>query len=99
MRRAVDLLKDQPAALFLGGYALRERGLRAAARIAAASGCKLICETFPARLERGAGMPALERFPYFPEQGIAVLSKFRTIVLAGARPPFRSSAIRAFPAI
>ncbi|MFZ0888136.1 MAG: acetolactate synthase large subunit, partial [Candidatus Binataceae bacterium] len=71
----------------LGGLALRERGLRAASRIAAGSGCALLCETFPARLERGGGMPALERLPYFPEQAIDALSKFETIVLAGAVDP------------
>ncbi|HWC75822.1 MAG TPA: acetolactate synthase large subunit, partial [Blastocatellia bacterium] len=81
------LSKDPPAALFLGGHALRARGLRAVERIAAATGCKLICETFPARIERGAGMPAIERLPYFPEQGIALLSRFQSIVLAGALPP------------
>ncbi len=75
------------AALILGGLALRDRGLRAAASIAAASGCGLLCETFPARVERGAGMPALDRLPYFPEQVLDTLSKFETIVLAGAREP------------
>lgn len=38
--------KGTKVALFLGGTALRARGLRAAARIAAKSGCHLICETF-----------------------------------------------------
>jgi acetolactate synthase I/II/III large subunit len=75
------------AALFLGGHALRGRGLKAAARIAAASGCKLMCETFPARWERGAGTPIIERLPYFPEQAIAALSPFKSVVLAGAKPP------------
>ena len=46
-----------------------------------------MCETFPARWERGVGTPAIERLPYFPEQGIAALSRFRSVVLAGARPP------------
>ena len=88
VRQAAELLRlSQPAALYLGGHALRERGLRAVARIAAATGCALICETFPARMERGAGRPAIERLPYFPEQGISLLSKYRAIVLAGARPP------------
>src|SRR5690349_734388 len=44
------------AAILLGGRALRERGSLAAARIAAKTGCRLFCETFPARVERGAGM-------------------------------------------
>ncbi len=86
--RSIDLLrKAQPAALFLGGLALRERGLRAAARIAAVTGCKLICETFPARMERGAGLPIVARLPYFPEQALAVLAPYKSIVLAGAGSP------------
>ena len=88
VRRVAESLKrDQSAVLFMGGRALGERALRAAARVAAASGCALVCETFPARLERGAGLPATQRLPYFPEQGMAALSKFQTIILAGTRAP------------
>ena len=87
VRIAGSLRREQPAVLFMGGRALGERGLRAAARVAAASGCALMCETFPARLERGAGLPPVARLPYFPEQGMAVLSKFQTIILAGTRAP------------
>ncbi len=74
-------------ALFLGGRATGARGLRAAARVAAATGCRLICETFPARLERGTGMPTVERLPYFPEQALEAFSRFDAIVLAGAKSP------------
>src|ERR1700722_12045231 len=70
---AESIRKGNKVALFLGGTALRARGLKAAARIAAKSGCHLICEPFPARLERGAGMPALDRLPYFPEKAIEML--------------------------
>ncbi len=45
------------AALLLGGTALRARGLFAASRISGASGAPLLAETFPANLERGAGIP------------------------------------------
>src|SRR5262249_40060032 len=58
---ASRLRGGEPAALFLGGAALRRRGLAAAAATAAACGARLLCETFPARLERGAGIPAVER--------------------------------------
>src|SRR5262245_40653269 len=86
--QTVDALRsDEPKVLFLGGYALRERGLKAAARIAAATGCKLMCETFPARWERGAGTPVVERLPYFPEAAIAAISPYRSVALAGAKPP------------
>jgi acetolactate synthase-1/2/3 large subunit len=54
-------------ALLLGGRALREPGLLAAARIAAHSGVKLLAEVFPTRLERGAGLPAVERIAYLAE--------------------------------
>src|SRR5258705_266059 len=65
------LRRGGPAGLFLGGRARRERGLVAAARVAAATGAAMICEPFPARLERGAGLPALERLPYFAEMATA----------------------------
>ncbi|HYA36299.1 MAG TPA: acetolactate synthase large subunit [Candidatus Binataceae bacterium] len=75
------------SALFLGAMAMREGALITAARIAAATGCSLVCETFPSRIERGAGMPIVERLPYFPEQATAALARFKTIVLAGAKSP------------
>ena len=53
--------------LLLGGKALRERGLVPAARIAAATGTKLFAERNVTRLERGAGLPAVERLAYWPE--------------------------------
>ncbi len=81
------LRENQPAALFLGGFGLRTRGLRAAARIAAVTGCKLICETAPTHLERGAGSPPLLRLPYFPEPGMDMMAPFQAVVLAGARNP------------
>jgi acetolactate synthase-1/2/3 large subunit len=86
-RAAESMRKGKHVALFLGSLALRARGLKAAARIAAKSGCHLICETFPARLERGAGMPTLDRLAYFPEQAIEMLKPFDTIVIAGAKKP------------
>src|SRR5216684_2791338 len=46
---AARLRANRPAALFLGGLALRQQGLRAAARVAKAVGCRVISECFPAR--------------------------------------------------
>src|SRR5690606_13265076 len=47
--------------LLLGGAACSEAGLRAASRIAAATGAQILVETFPARLQRAAGLPSFER--------------------------------------
>jgi acetolactate synthase-1/2/3 large subunit len=74
-------------ALLLGGDGLSERGLRAAARVSAATGCTLWCDTFPARLERGGDLPSVERVPYFPERAIEVFSGLSAVVFAGTGPP------------
>ncbi len=84
---AKALRSGESAALLLGGGALRERGLVAAARIAAATGAKLLCETFPARLERGAGLPSVERIGYLAEFAIAQLQGLHHLVLVDARAP------------
>jgi acetolactate synthase I/II/III large subunit len=75
------------AVIFLGGQAMRARGLAAAGRIANRIGCRLVCETFPSRIERGTGRPAVEKLPYFPEQALEMLSKYEVLLLAGARAP------------
>ena len=80
------LLSSQ-ALLFLGGRALSERGLRAASRISVATGTRLLAETFPARMERGAGLPAVDRLAYLAEQAEAQLAGIGHLILAGARSP------------
>ncbi len=91
------LRRNGPGALLLGGAALGEAGLRAAGRAVAASQSALLCETFPARLERGAGLPRVERLPYFPEQARERLAKLATLVVAGAREPVAFFGYRGLP--
>lgn len=73
--------------LLLGGTACRERGLVAASRIAEATGVRVLVETFPARLERGAGRPSFGRLAYLAESATGQLADSRHLVLAGARSP------------
>jgi acetolactate synthase-1/2/3 large subunit len=89
IRKSAEMLRRYGAkcALFMGANALRARGLLAAGRIAAKCGCRLMCETFPARVERGGALPALEKLPYFPEQALEALGKSDAVVLAGASVP------------
>ena len=86
-RTTKALRSGEPSALLLGGKAVDEAGLRAAARVAAATGAKLLCETFPARLARGAGLPAVERLGYLAEFAIAQLQGLRHLVLVDAAAP------------
>jgi acetolactate synthase-1/2/3 large subunit len=76
-----------PAALFLGGMALREDALNEAGRIAEATGARILCETFATRLQRGAGRVPVERLPYFGEMAAAYLAGLKRLVFVGARPP------------
>ena len=88
IQQAADsLLSEKKSVLLLGGRALRKRGLMAAARIHAATGCRLLAETFAARMERGAGLPAIDRIPYNPKYAADLLSQFQSVVLAGAAEP------------
>ncbi|MGZ4735848.1 MAG: acetolactate synthase large subunit [Acidimicrobiia bacterium] len=84
---AKALRSGEPVALLLGGSAVRERGLRAASRISASTGAKVLGETFPSRLERGAGIPPLDRLGYLAEFAIAQLAGTRHLVLVDAKAP------------
>ncbi|HZC92498.1 MAG TPA: acetolactate synthase large subunit [Mycobacterium sp.] len=81
------LRSNEPTVLMVGGDATRSAGLTAAARIAQATGARWLCETFPTRLERGAGVPAVERLAYFGEAAAAQLDGAKHLVLAGAVSP------------
>jgi len=81
------ILAGGKTALLLGGTALRERGLMAAARIAAHSGIALLAETFPTRLERGAGLPPVERIAYLAELASTQLAEVRNLILVDAKAP------------
>ena len=81
------LRSGEPAVIMVGGDATRGPGLAAAARIAEATGARLLCETFPTRLERGAGTPAVDRLAYFAESATAQLNGAKHLVLAGAKSP------------
>ncbi|MCV7100309.1 acetolactate synthase large subunit [Mycobacterium palustre] len=81
------LRSGEPTVLMVGGDATRRDGLAAAARIAQATGARVLCETFPTRLERGAGVPPVERLAYFAEAAAAQLDGAKHLVLAGAKSP------------
>jgi acetolactate synthase-1/2/3 large subunit len=73
--------------LFLGGDALGAKPLADAHRIAAATGARVMAETFCTRMERGRGRFAIERLPYNVEPGLAALAGIRHLILVGADDP------------
>ncbi len=84
---AAKALRSGRAAVLIGGRATDPRGLRAAARAAAAADAKLLCETFPANLHRGAGLPAVERLGYLAEFAEVQLQGLEHLVLADTQAP------------
>lgn len=87
IREAARLLLKGQSGILLGGNALTEAGLRAAARVAAATNCGVWIETFPSRQECGRHVPHFPALPYFPEQATEALANVESLVLAGARDP------------
>lgn len=86
---AADLLRargDQ-VVILLGGAATDAAGVGAAERIRAATGARTLIETFPARLARGRGIPALDRLQYLGEFATQQLAGTTHLILAGTREP------------
>ena len=84
---AAQLQSASNSCLFLGGRTLREVALYQAGRIAAATGCRLVTETFFARQARGVGRVPTERLAYFGEAATEQLAGIDLLVLAGTKAP------------
>jgi acetolactate synthase-1/2/3 large subunit len=88
VRTAADALRSgEPAAIFLGDRTLRERGLNLAARIAAATGARMIAQVSNARIERGAGRQPIDRLPYPVDLAVDRLAGLKHLVVIGTTPP------------
>ncbi len=81
------LRSGRKAMILIRGAALKERGLRAAGRIAAATDARIACDTFAPRCQRGAGRVEVERIPYFAEQIVEFMRGTEQLILVGASPP------------
>ena len=86
-RAAAILRSGLPTAILIGGNALYGKGLSAAGRIATATGAKLLAPYPLTRLQRGAGIPKVDRVQYVLEQGIEQFKEFRQLILVGPQPP------------
>ncbi|BFM13911.1 acetolactate synthase large subunit [Maricurvus nonylphenolicus] len=84
---AETLRNSDSACLFVGGKALREDGLKAACRIAAATGARIISEVFPARIQRGRGRPTIERLPYLAEFASDTIKDIKDLIVIGTKAP------------
>lgn len=84
---AKAITSSKKSALLLGGRALREPSIIAAAKIAKKNGVKLLAETFPTRIERGAGLPSVERIAYLAELAGVQLADVENLITVDCKPP------------
>jgi acetolactate synthase-1/2/3 large subunit len=88
IEQAASMLRSGlPSAILLNGNGLYGEGLAVAGRIAAATRARLFAPYPVTRLQRGAGLPIVERVAYVLEQGVEQFKDFRQLVLVGAAPP------------
>ena len=88
VREVAEALRSgRPVGFLVGGRACRADALALAGAVAAPGGAKLLSETFPARLERGAGRVAPERLAYLAEMAVAQLDGLAHLVLVDAKSP------------
>jgi len=74
-------------ALLLGGRVLCEEDLCLASQIAEKTDVKLLCEVFPTRLQRGAGIPQVERIAYLAEMASVQLDELENLILVDTKAP------------
>jgi acetolactate synthase-1/2/3 large subunit len=86
-RAAAMLRSGQRTAILIAGNGLYGKGLVTAGRIAAATGAKLLAPYPITRLQRGAGLPNVERVQYVLEPAIEQFKEFRQLILVGAQAP------------
>ncbi len=79
--------RGKKTAILLGRRVLLEEGLIAASKIAEKTGAKLFTEVFPTRLERGAGLPAVERLAYLAEMASVQLKGYKNLIIIDAMEP------------
>ncbi|MGC2169262.1 MAG: acetolactate synthase large subunit [Acidimicrobiales bacterium] len=83
---SVHVLRTRRTVILLGG-SLDRASLVLAYRVAAATSSRVMTETFPTIIERGAGVPEPERLNYLSEFALDQLKNAETVILVGAREP------------
>jgi acetolactate synthase-1/2/3 large subunit len=88
LESAARLLRNgRRTGILLGDRAAQGAALIAAGRLAALTGAKLLAPFSFSRIERGAGLPVVERIPYVVEQAVELLREFSQLILVNAQPP------------
>jgi len=86
-------------AILIGETLTHGEALLRAGGLAASTGARLLAPFNIARLERGAGLPSVERVAYVVDQALAQLKDFEQFVLVGASVPVAFFAWQGKPSV
>jgi acetolactate synthase-1/2/3 large subunit len=86
-RAAMALRNGKRIAIILGAHLTEGAAFITAARIASATGAKLLAPFAFTRISRGAGLPSITRIPYVVGDAIELLREFDQLILVGAAVP------------
>lgn len=85
---AAEFLRNgERTAILLGQHLIEGEALLAAGRIAATTGATLLAPFGFTRMQRGAGLPIVERVPYVIELAVEMLRDYRQLILVGSQAP------------
>jgi acetolactate synthase-1/2/3 large subunit len=93
------LAEDATAIIVLNGTGLSEKGLAAANRIAAKTGCRLMVEVFLSRMARGGGRGKFGPLPGDQPVALETLGSAKNVILAGTKPPVAYLAYEGYPSL
>jgi len=86
-------------AILIGETLTHGAALISAGKVAAAAGARLLAPFNIARVERGAGLPAVDRVAYVVDQALAQLRDFEQFILVGAVAPVAFFAWQGKPSV
>lgn len=82
-----ELASGKKVGLILGGDACFGAGLKMAGQIGAETGATLLVPYATGRIERGRGLPSLDRIPFPVAAAVSMLQGYDTLILLGAAEP------------
>jgi acetolactate synthase-1/2/3 large subunit len=86
--KAIELLRSGASCmLMVGGQNVTVEQGKLLSQLANATGAKVMLETFPSRVARGAGTAVLDRLAYLAELAVDSLKEVDCLILLGAKAP------------
>ncbi len=84
---AEQLRNGKTTIILMSNLALTEKCIELADQISQATGARLYCDTFTAKISRGEGRCPVERLGYFAEQATEQIKDAQQLIMVGTKAP------------